>query len=67
MKYEVIEFFTDLQDGGHMYNVGDTYPRRGLKPAAKRIDELSTSRNRRGEPLIRAVDEAKETAPSEAE
>ena len=30
--YKAIVYFEDLQDEAHPYNVGDTYPRKGLKP-----------------------------------
>jgi len=66
MKYRVTAFFTDLQDGNHPYDVGDTYPRKGLKPTAERIEELSTDKNLRGVPLIEAAEQSK-TAPDEAE
>ena len=66
MKYRVTEFFTDLQDGDHPYDVGDTYPRKGLKPTEKRIEELSSGKNLRGVPLIVAEEKSK-TAPDEAE
>lgn len=57
MSYEVVVTFTDLQDGEHLYNVGDEYPRTGYKPSAKRIDELSGANNKRGKPLIKALQE----------
>lgn len=53
--YEVIRHFTDLTDGRHPYNVGDAFPRKGLKVSDERIRELLTSENRRGFPLIREV------------
>ena len=28
--YKVIKHFVDLQDNNHKYDVGDTYPRKGL-------------------------------------
>ena len=40
MSYKVLEYFTDLQDGEHAYNVGDEYPRKGYSPSDKRIEEL---------------------------
>ena len=61
MSYEVIEMFTDLQDGEHLYNVDDEYPRMGYKPSTKRIDELSGANNKRGKPLIKAVQESAES------
>ena len=53
--YEVIHFFTDLQDFDHPYNVGDKFPRDGLKVSAERINELSTDVNRQRKPLIKKV------------
>lgn len=55
--YKAIKYFTDLQDGGHAYNVGDEYPRKGLNPTAERITELASSKNLRGIPMIAAVEE----------
>ena len=55
--YKVIVYFEDLQDKNYAYNVGDTYPRKGLKPTAERIEELATDKNLRGIPLIKAADE----------
>ena len=60
--YRVTEYFTDLQDGNHAYNVGDTFPREGVTVTADRIKELSTSANRRGIALIEEVRGAEETA-----
>ena len=56
MSYKVLEYFTDLQDGEHAYNVGDEYPRKGYSPSDKRIEELSTDKNVRHRPVI-AVNE----------
>ncbi len=55
--YKVIKFFTDLQDHGHAYSVGDVFPRKGLTVSEKRLIELSTDQNKRGIPLIEAVAE----------
>lgn len=52
MSYKVIKSFTDLQDNNFLYNEGDTFPRKGFNVLPSRINELSTSENRRGEPLI---------------
>ena len=65
MKYEVLEYFEDLLDNRRKYFPGDTYPRRGLKPTAERLEELSTDRNRRGVPLIK--EEQKEDNETQAE
>lgn len=49
--------FTDLQDNNYKYEVGDEYPRLGLKPSLARIKELSTPANRRGVALIEEVED----------
>lgn len=59
--YKVIKKFTDLQDDSYAYNVGNEYPRDGLKPTKKRIAELSGSKNKQGTPLIEEI-EGDETA-----
>lgn len=51
MPYVVLKDFTDLQDENHVYRTGDKYPRKG-RGKKERIEELSTSENIRGEPLI---------------
>lgn len=51
-KYLVIVPFTDLQDNDFQYGVGDEYPRSGANPTKSRIEELSSSKNRRGIPMI---------------
>lgn len=61
-KYEVIKYFTDLQDGNRPYEVGDTYPRDGLEPSLERVAELSGTDNKQGVPLIKAVAERKKSA-----
>ena len=57
--YKVIKYFTDLQDKDHPYNVGDTYPRKGLNPSKERYAELSGSDNKQGVQLIKEVEELK--------
>lgn len=59
--YKVIKFFTDLQDNGHPYNVGDTFPREGKVVTSERLAELTGSNNKLGEPLI-ALEEAPKAA-----
>ena len=60
-KYEVIENFKDSQDNKYLYlkNVKgkNVYPRKGLKPSKKRIEELSSDKNQVGKPLIRKIEE----------
>lgn len=58
MGYKAIEFFTDLQDNNHAYEVGDVFPRVGLTVTAERIAELSGSGNLQKKPLIAIVAEA---------
>lgn len=55
--YRVIVRFCDLQDGNHVYQPGDEYPRAGLQVDAERLNELSSDKNRRKTPLIREVTE----------
>lgn len=56
MKYRVIDFFVDLYDGNHIYNIGDEYPRSGGKQPSKiRIASLLSDRNKQSRPLIEIV------------
>lgn len=57
--YKVIRFFTDLQDGEHPYDVGNTFPREGIEVTEERLAELAGPSNRQGVPLIELVDEDK--------
>lgn len=52
MGYKVIHRFTDLQDFNHLYNVGDVFPRIGMKVSQSRIDELASGNNKLNTPLI---------------
>lgn len=61
--YKVIKYFTDLQDDNHPYNVGDDYPREGLKVTKERIEELSSDRNKRKKPLIEIATSQKRKSP----
>ena len=56
--YKVVCFFTDLQDNNHPYNVGDTFPREGVKVSEARLKELSSDSNRQGFPLIAEAEKA---------
>lgn len=53
--YKVIKHFVDLQDNNHKYDVGDTYPRKGLNVLPSRTNELASSKNRQGVPLIEEI------------
>ncbi len=54
-EYVVVKDFKDLQDENHIYREGDPFPRKG-KVTKKRIEELSTTKNKRKEVLIIEVD-----------
>lgn len=60
--YKVIKYFTDLKDNHHPYNVGDVYPRVGLRVTDERIAELSSAANIQGIPLIEKVTESLSSA-----
>ena len=55
--YKVIAYFTDLQDNGHPYHIGDAFPRKGVNISKERLDELSSGRNKRKKPLIEFIAE----------
>lgn len=57
--YKVISYFTDLQDHNHPYNVGDIFPRNGLKVSEERLKELSSNKNKQNKPLIKLIEEKK--------
>lgn len=63
MMYRVIKAFTDLQDNNHKYHTGDTFPRDGVKVSKSRLEELSSNRNRRHEPMIEEVAEEEKAKP----
>ena len=65
--YKVIKHFTDLQDKNHSYNVGDTFPRKGLKVTDERLAELAGSNNKHGVPLVKLVVEEAQTEDAPAE
>ena len=60
--YEVIRFFTDLQDNNRAYNVGDEFPHKecGYPVTEKRLAELASRNNLQRTPLIRYVEDVKE-------
>lgn len=67
MGYKVIAYFQDLQDEKYEYNVGDTFPRKGLKVSEERLAELSGKDNKRGIELIKKVAEPKKPAEKPVE
>ena len=64
MAYKVIKAFTDMQDNNFAYDPKDparnTYPRKGLSVLQSRINELASSKNRQGCPLIEEIPEVEE-------
>ena len=72
--YRVIKAFADLQDvkktkSGdlyHEYEIGDEYPRKGLKPSEERIAEISGSNNLQKTPLIELIEEEEAETPKES-
>lgn len=63
--YKVIKHFVDLQDNNYKYDVGDTYPRKGLNVLQSRMNELASSKNRQGVPLIEEIPEKAEELKKE--
>lgn len=56
-KFTVLHAFTDLQDKEKVYNVGDSFPKPANKKVSdKRIEELSTDKNKQGKALIQEVE-----------
>lgn len=50
--YTVVRDFIEKFDGGRLYKTGTQYPRKGFKPAAGRIEMLSTNKNSYGTTFI---------------
>lgn len=69
MYYKVIRDFADLQDDGYIYRVGDVFPHGDDVVDNARLLELSTTANKLGMILIKAVKEADdpEDAPEASE
>ena len=56
--YRVVHSFFDMEDKNkHVYRVNDIFPHDGRKIAKKRLEELSSTKNKIGEILIELVDE----------
>jgi len=56
--YKVIKYFTDKDDNRHPYEVGSTFPRKGLEVTKERLAELAGNYNKQGQPLIQLVKKA---------
>ena len=56
MKYISVTTWRDLGDG-HLYHTGDPFPCDGREISAERIEALTSTQNKAGFALIRAVEE----------
>lgn len=63
MKYKAVVRFADLEDGRHIYEPGEDFPRLGLCVSDERLKKLAGSDNLAGQPLIKAVEEEKTVEP----
>lgn len=61
--YKVIHKFIDLKENNHLYCVGDIFPHNEAEINPKRIDELSSNKNRLGIPLIVEIEQQNEEKP----
>ena len=67
MGYVVIEHFCDMGDNGRSYNVGDSYPRKGLSVADNRLKALAGTENALCRPLIKLVESERVKTEEEPE
>lgn len=58
MTYKVVRRFKDVYHG-RIYEVGDVYPAEGLTATEKRLEELSTTKNKYKKVYIEKVQEEK--------
>ena len=63
--YKVVKYFIDQKDGGHAYNAGDSFPRKGAVVSEERFAELAGSNNKQGVPLIEKIKEVKVDDPED--
>lgn len=61
----VLKNFTDLEDGGHKYLMGEEYPRKGYTPTEERVKALSSEDNKACMKLIKEVKAPKSEEPKE--
>lgn len=64
--FKVVKKFYDLKDNNHAYYEGDIYPHNKAKVSEKRIDELSSNKNKMGVPLIEEIPEKPKKATKKA-
>jgi hypothetical protein len=65
MAYKVVRRFRELKHDGHIYNVGDIYPKEGYKATKSRLEELSTTKNKYGQIYIEEVEETEKVEKDE--
>ena len=53
--YTVVRAFMDAQDGYRQYNVGDTFPVKGVKVTKARVKSLLTGDNANGHVYLEEV------------
>ncbi|SUN47776.1 phage protein [Streptococcus dysgalactiae subsp. dysgalactiae] len=56
MAYTVKARFFDLLDNSFLYEVGDSFPRKGYEPNKERLESLLSSNNTEHKPFIEASD-----------
>ena len=44
--YKVVRRFKETKHDGHVYEVGDSYPKEGSRATKARLEELSTQKNK---------------------
>ena len=53
--YKVVRRFKEVKHDGHVYEVGDSYPKEGSKATKARLEELSTKKNKYEQIFIEEV------------
>lgn len=59
-KYKVLETFTEKNHDGTVYLKGGTYPKGDYKTTEKRLEELTTNKNKYKRPFLAEVEAEKE-------
>lgn len=54
-EYKVVRRFKETKHDGHVYEVGDSYPKEGSKATKTRLEELSTKKNKEEQIFIEEV------------
>ena len=53
--YKVVRRFQETKHDGHVYEVGDSYPKEGSKATKARLEELATKKNKYEQIFIEEV------------